>query len=837
VQRTVRVLLALVLMPAVLVAQQIAPPSSGGFTALERALDRLDQNKRVLMIAAHPDDEDTELLALLSRGMGVDAAYLSLSRGEGGQNLIGPELGEQLGLIRTGELLAARSLDGAHQYFSRAFDFGYSKTLDESLRFWPRDTMVADVARIIRRFRPQVIVSVFTGTPRDGHGQHQVSGVVARAAFELLRDSAWGPVKFYESARFQGTPTLTLPDTTLDPLAGKSYLQIAMAGRSLHRSQEMGQLQRLGPSAVRLALVETARGADAAPNGGLFAGVDTSLGPGLARYQALIDSARAIADPHRMGAVVPLLTAALEELRRHAPPAFLRNKEPLLEEAIATAANVVVDAVADDGRVVPGQAVQVGATVWNAGDAAVRTRGIVIEAPAGWDVAPLGTADAPDGGPSFFASGRVPVARFSVHVPPDAELTQPYFLTRPRIGALYDWSGVADSLRGEPLDPPLLEARFDLEVLGVPVTLRREVAYRFDDPAFGEQRKPVIVVPRVGVALSPGELVWPAAAGGQTRRLSVELVHGSRDTTTGFVRLDVPAGWPAVAPQPFTLAGQETRQSFTFDVRAPAQLAPGRYVIRAVAQAGEAGAPAESRASVVIDYPHIRPMSWVADAVTQVTVAPLTLPPVRLVGYVRGAADRVPEALEAVGLPIKVLSPQDLERGDLSAYDVIVIGSRAYETDPALVANNGRLLDYVRAGGRVVVQYQQYPFIQGGFAPYPLSIARPHDRVTDEHAPVTLLDPSDPAFRAPNAIGPADWDDWVQERGLYFAHDWDSAYRPLLEMGDAGERLRGGLLVARYGRGLYTYTGLAFFRQLPAGVPGAYRLFMNLLAMTPDAVP
>jgi len=812
-------------------AQPIAPAGTGGVGALERILDRLTGNGRVLVIGAHPDDEDTELLAYLSRGAGVDAAYLSLSRGEGGQNLIGPELGDALGLIRTGELLAARSVDGAHQFFSRGFDFGFSKTLDETLRIWPRDSLLADVVRVVRRFRPQVIVSIFSGTPRDGHGQHQESGVLAREAFELLRDSLWGPKTFYRAARFDTAgATITLASGALDPVSGKSYHQLAMAGRSLHRSQEMGQIQGLGASVTRLALVETTGTGDQTPRrqGDLFAGIDTTLGPGLARYVALVDSARALLTPRDPSRILPHLAGALDELRRNAPADVRAAKEPLLSEAIANAAGVVVDAYAGAGLLVSGDSVPVTAAVWGAGEVPVRVERVALAAPHGWTAEELSAPAAGDGTPAFFGvqQGSVATRRFTLTVAPEASLSEPYFLARPLIGALYDWSGAPADLRGEPLDPPLVTARFDLTIAGAAVTLEREVAWRRNEPASGEVRKPLFVVPAVGVAVSPDLLVWPLASR-DARTVTVDLTAAAPGLTSGTVRIEVPAGWPEVTPRPFTLEGRGTRRSFTFLVRAPRILVAGSYLIRAVA---EVGPRRFDRASVVVDYPHIRPVAYVREALARVEATPLVLPRLAHVGYVRGAADVVPEALRAIGLPVTVLGPDDLARGDLARYDVIVVGSRAYETDPALVANNGRLLDYARAGGRVVIQYQQYPFVTGHFAPFPLTIARPHDRVTDESAPVRVLVPDDPLFRAPNAIGDADWQGWVQERGLYFAHDWDPAYTPLLETGDAGERLRGGLLVAPLGRGLYVYTGLSFFRQLPAGVPGAYRLFVNLLA-------
>jgi hypothetical protein len=423
----------------------------------------------------------------------------------------------------------------------------------------------------------------------------------------------------------------------------------------------------------------------------------------------------------------------------------------------------------------------------------------------------------------------------SATVRPDAGATAPYFRLPGGDTAIYDWSGAAPAVRGEPFGPPELSARFVLDGAAV---LEREVSLRINDQARGEVRRPLAVVPSVDVALDPETLVWPSADR-SPRRFTVTLTHGARDTTEGSVTLELPTGWPAVRPQRFTLAQEGERETYAFEVRPPAAPIQGTVPLRAVAT--DAGGHRYTVGLVTVDYPHIRPRSLVRPATATVRMAPLRLPPLARLGYVRGAADRAPEALAEVGLPVTVLDAAALERGDLSRFDAIVVGPRAYETDSALVEANGRLLAYVRRGGLVIVQYQQRPYFDGGFAPYPMTLGGPsltpggspvaHDRVTDETAPVRLLLPADPAFRVPNRITSADWLGWVQERGLYFARSWDAAYHPLLETHDPGEApLEGGLLVARVGQGHYVYTGLSFFRQLPAGVPGAFRLFANLLA-------
>ena len=801
---------------------QLAPAGTGGIAALANTIRQLGSNKRVLMIGAHPDDEDTQLLVLLSRGMGAQAAYLSLTRGEGGQNLIGPELGPELGIIRTEELLAARELDGAQQFFTRAYDFGYSKTAEETFRFWPRDSILKDVVDVIRRFKPQIIIAVFSGTPADGHGHHQVSAILARQAFDLLRDSAGGPQKFYRSTR--GDPsatTLTFPVGTLDPIVGQSYFQIAMQSRSRHRSQDMGALQRPGPATSGVALLATKTGTQAETS--MFAGVDTAIH--VAGFAALIDSARGALTPWRPAGSLPYLLRA-SHLLGNADTLQRR----LLDRAIAIAAGVTIDGTSDDGIVIPGERLQIEVNVWNAGDSVVRVDSVSVAAPSGW------TLERVDFGAPTVGTGTVQTRRFALTVGGDAERTQPYFLRRPLTsrGGLYDWSAAPPDVRGLPFEPPPVTARVRLIIGGEPVTLTREVVYRYRDQAIGEIRRPIVVTRDVDIAIEPDELLWPIDGGShEPRHFTLLVTNRARGPANPRVALTGPRGWPTISAESLAFTREDESKSVIVSVapRATDSLKPGSYSLRAGSGSLE-----------IIDYPHIRPSALTKPSVAQIRLAPIALPALSHVGYVRGAADRVPEALLGIGVPLELLGPDSLARGDLSHYDVIVIGSRAYETEPALVANNGRLLDYVRNGGLVVVQYQQYPFVDGGFAPYPLTIARPHDRVTDENAAVAELDPSHPVFHYPNQIGADDWRGWVQERGLYFAHTWDTTYVPVLEMHDPSPPnppgdLKGSLLIAPVGRGTYVYTGLSFFRQLPAGVPGAYRLFVNLLGLKRRNVP
>ncbi len=908
----------LVLFPLAVEAQ-LEPPTTGGYAALDLALRKLGHHKRVLMIGAHPDDEDTELLTVLVRGAGAETAYLSLTRGEGGQNLIGSELGESLGLLRTEELLAARRLDGARQFFTRAYDFGFSKGLDDTWAHWPRDSILKDVVRVVRRFQPQVVVSVFSGTVRDGHGQHQAAGWAAQEAFRLAADSTvfpellaneglppFVPLKLYRSTRFDSAATtLVLEGGQLDPAVGQSFHQIAMRGRSLHRSQDMGQLQRIGPSQARLHLVIDRTGAGATD---LWDGLDTSLvaasgvatlaagprgqaGSALERYQARVDSARALVGASLRAPLRAVLARAADDLQaaRRALATGQRSARldpgltgtPIEEEwrrlgsARFRSEDLILDGISEDARVTPGQQVRVAASLWNAGDSSTTVHLCARTTRVAWGLRadsspPIQLSRSPPQGACLgfdgtrgtwvplagkrdpLPSGRLATARLEAGILESEDYSSPYFLRLPRAGDLYQWDPDDRLSWGLPFEEPLLVLAGELESGGRET---REVSFRGNDQATGEFRRPVVVVPRVDVRLDPELEIWPRTRQGSLT-FTVTLTHGGRDTTAGRVALKLPDGWTEPAPQAYRLTREDEQVAVRFAIRPPAGARAGLYEVAALVT--DARGRVHDVGLRKVEYPHIRPRTWARRATASIRIADLALPRLRRVAYLRGAADRVPEALQAIGLPLDLLRGDDLGR-DLTRYDVIVVGPRAFETDPGLSVANERLLAYARAGGTVIVQYQQYGYFLGGFAPYQLTVGSRapgqandaatvarrdtnrtastalyggHDRVTDETAPVTFLRRAHIVALHPNRLGPADWEDWVQERGLYFARTWDPAWQALLEMHDPGDPpLRGGLLVARLGRGHYVYTGLSFFRQLPAGVTGAWRLFLNLLAL------
>ena len=837
-------------------------------------LRELDGVKRVLMIGAHPDDEDTALLTALARGMGAETAYLSLSRGEGGQNLLGPEMEEGLGLVRTGELQAARALDGGAQYFTRAFDFGYSKSAAETFRFWPREELLRDVTWVVRSFRPHVLVSVFSGTELDGHGHHQVAGIIARDAFAAAGDPArfpdqmregatpWAPLKLYRLARRDPSEGTTVVETgTFDPLLGLSHFQVAMESRSQHRSQDMGAAQPLGPRRSTLALLESR--VEAAASDGIFAGVDTTLlglawdlpapdgrevREALGAYREALALARRGMTLESPWEVLPHLGRGLNSLRvvrerlkgpgYPGPPTpdaveLLRVVDariPRLQEALLRSAGVVTDVRAEGDLLVPGEPVDVTVEVWNGGPLNLSHVHVELDLPVGWHVHGGEGAEPPGG--QELAPGDLTRWVIRVEVPPGADLSRPYFLDQPRDGAMYRWPVVEDAgVRGKPGNRDLLHARLSMEVEGTAsLSVVRTGRYRGVDKATGEYSAPLLVVPALSVYLEPSSLAWPLGMT-ESRELRVRVRNHAGEGRSGTVRLESPPGWD-VSPRDHVLALAESgaEASFSFTVTPPEGLREGTYSFRAHVRTPDGMEYREGMS--LVDYPHIPRSALFLPAAAMVSVFPVELEEGLRVGYVMGSGDAGPEALRQMGASVELLGADAVRAGAYEDFQAVVLGIRAYETRPDLVAANERLLEYARSGGTVIVQYNKYEYPAGGFAPYPLAMARPHDRVTDRSAPVRLLRPDHVLFRHPNPIGPADFDGWVQERGLYFLRSWDRRFTPLLEMADPGEPGQsGGLVVAKVGDGAYVYTGLAFFRQLPKGVPGAHRLFANLVSL------
>jgi LmbE family N-acetylglucosaminyl deacetylase len=832
-----------------------------GAAALGLALRRLGTAKRVLMIAAHPDDESTQILSTLALGQGAEVAYLSLTRGEGGQNGIGPELQDGLGLLRSEELLAARRLDGARQYFTRAYDYGYSKNVEEALGRWSREELLADVVAVIREFRPDVIISIFSGTPADGHGQHHAAGQMARAGFAAAGDPGQfsdqqlrglpphAAAKLYQALwRGDAEAPESLATGELDPLLGRSHYQVAMASRSRHRSQDMGRPEEPGPQRNLLRLIDSRPGHT---DTRLFAGVDTLLShrantrgaanavAPLRRYEALVSSARASYNTLHPDRLVPGLVRAIEEIDRARGLLTTSGSAQLLAEldeerlrvgdALTLAAGIRLDGFSDRETVVPGSTFEVTLRLWNGGDRPVRLHDLEPRAGPGWSVEPI------DPPVASLAGGTLATRRFRVSAPASLPPSEPYFLREERDGELYRWPEDARGAWGASFEPSLMRGSAQIEIDGARIIKDQEVTYRGVDLRSGEYRRPLRAVPAVSLLMEPELTVMTAGdTAPATRRITVRVMSEATEPISGTLRISAPSGWrvePADVPISWSAGGGERAVDVT--VTPPRGVGAGDFVVSA---SFSSGGVVFDRGYTLIDYPHISPRPLYRPARTAVHVIDVRLPPGLRVGYVAGAGEGTPAVLEQLGVSVRMLGADELATADLGGFDAIVTGIRAYEVRPDLVAHNQRLLDYARNGGTVVVQYNKYEYLEPGIAPFPVQMARPHDRITDASAPVTLLEPQHPALSWPNRITASDFEGWVQERGLYHLRSWDDRFTPLLAMADPGEEPQhGSLLVAGYGEGIYVYTGLAFFRQLPAGVHGAYRLFANLISLGTDA--
>lgn len=846
-------IVVIVLSLAIVLSAQVRPVNDRGAMGLEQLLHKLNTTASVMMTGAHPDDEDSGLLAYLSRRDHARAVYFSVTRGDGGQNIAGPELFESLGVIRTEELLQARRLDGAGQLFGRAFDYGFSKTLAEAKGKWDEKIVVCDMVRAIRNFKPNVVISQFSGTPADGHGQHQYAGYITPLAIKAASDNnqcvgagtPWKVSKFYTRLGFNSTatPGLRLNTGEYDAVNGRTYFEIAMEGRSQHKSQAEGRLELNGEQFSGLNLVESSA-KKVEKETSVFDGLETNLsavqrvtGASGDKMQERLDELQQIfanllkdyqaRSPEKL---LPLLTKALKlaseiewSTRDREAKHLMQVKQRELREAIRMAAGVRIDALSYQETVVAGESFTVATRVFCPPAANLTVTDISLKTPANWQVT---KAEEPkENLPGAFRKEvGTSSGFFSVSVPAGFKSTQPYWLEQPRDGDLFQWPDTDD--RTLPFTPQPVTAEVKMTVEGQEVAFAAPVQYRYADETRGEIRRDINVVPALTLTLDQKLLIVSQSTKQHTRRVVLNVENHSTAAVSGTASLTFarPLGITVSSANPaVSFAKKGEKAAVIFDIIIPANFRAGRYQLSASVTAGSASAGSEMN---FISYPHIQTHRYYTKAELSVNVLDLKTAPVK-VGYIMGSGDQVPEAIRQMGLDVTMLDAAAVGSGDLSKYDVIIAGVRAYEVRDELVAHNQKLMKFIEDGGTFIVQYQRVGFTRQKLTPFPAEIG---PRVTDEIAPVTILQPEHPMFNFPNEITADDFKGWVQERNLYSFGTFDAKFTPLLESHDEGEaENKGGLVVADIGKGKYVYCSYSFFRQLPSGVGGAYRLFANML--------
>jgi LmbE family N-acetylglucosaminyl deacetylase len=872
-------------------------PQDSGTAGLKEMLLRLQTTARLLQTTAHPDDEDGGMLTLESRGKGVTVTLLTLNRGEGGQNKVGSNLFDVLGVMRTLELTAADRYYGVQQRFTRVADFGFSKSAEETFQKWHgHDVALGDMVRVIRTFRPDVLVSRFSGTSRDGHGHHQAAGILTQEAFRVAADPnrfpeqikegllPWQAKKLYigNICRFfaQTCPdkdyTIKLNTGEVDPALGMSYIQFAVEGLRHQLSQGAGGWSApAGPRYTFYRLVDSVLPSTTDKDGheqSFFDGIDTSL-PGLAARlgaeqkkvpflrPALIEiadhikDAAAVSDKEPSDAAWPLFAAQtkldqvidrlqksnLSSLMKADLLQVLQEKQQLMQKALDLAMNVSLEATvlppagssglpheADALTVIsPGQKFAVRVTLHNGSKYVLRVGTISLD----------GVSDSPtnlEKAAGLIQPGQDHVTLFMPKVPPEFPYTRPYWhRDNPEEDAINTVDEPQYATLPFPPTPFHASASYEIAEDGHAADqtagseIHAPVIVPFLDDEGKEEKRTLAVAPEFSVMLEPGEQVIPTEDGSETN-VKVGVSCNLTGAPKGKLYLEAPAGWRVEPPElPVNLTRRGESQDYHFKVF-PASLKQGRAQIRAML---EAGGKKYSEGYSVVTHEGIRAFYYYQPALQRVSILDVKVPKDLKLGYVMGAGDDIPTVLEQLGMNVTMIPSEQLATETLSQFGTVILGIRAYDTQKDVAANNKRLLDFVSNGGTLVVQYNAGTgdFNSGHFTPYPAQLSR--ERVSVEEAPVEILAPQDSLLRYPNQITERDFDGWVQERGLYFMDQWNDHYTPLLASHDPEEQpLKGGLLSAKYGKGTYIYTGYAFFRQLPAGVPGAIRLFVNLLS-------
>ena len=828
-----RLFFILFLAPFLLPAQKPVRP---GAADLHQAIKKLNVLGSVLYVAAHPDDENQRLISYCANEKLYDVTYLSLTRGDGGQNLIGPEIRELLGVLRTEELLMARSIDGGKQRFSRANDFGFSKNPEETLRIWDKDAVLSDVVWAFRETQPDVVINRFSHTvTKNNHGHHSSSAMLSVEAFDLAGKPdaypeqlkftrPWQPARifFNTSWWFYGSrEAFDKADKTnlypLDlgvylPLKGKSNTEIAAEARSMHRCQGFGSMGTRGESVDWFDFIKGDRPTGQDP----FSGINTTWtrvagGEKIGQLLSKIDREYRSDNP---SASVPDLLAAMQMIKALPDGHWKQVKLADIKEVIRGCLGLYLEATAAEPTATPGENIKIHLEAINRAPASAGnvTLGSVSIQPGMYDTVYAFT----------LLSNKDFTADRTVKIPANAPFTSPYWLLNPPSTGMYNVD--KQQLRGLPETPRFATVHWSVTVNGVPLEYDTDVAYKTEESAVGEVWRPFEVLPPVFVEFTETSYL----ATGKTVPVTVRVKAG-RDSVRCKLQLSCPDNWvneqnarklPEIA-----LARKGEEIEYTFDLTPPAGSAGTTLTASA-----EVDGKAYSYRLVTVKYDHIPQQNVLLPATASAARLDLKVS-AQNVGYIMGAGDEVPAALRQMGCTVTLLKDNNLEADLLKKFDAIVIGVRAYNTKENLRFYQQKLLEYVQNGGTLVVQYNtSNELVLDQIAPYPMKLSR--TRVTDENAEIRFRLPDHAVLNTPNKLTARDFDGWVQERGLYFPGEWDAAFEAPLSGNDPGEPpADGSLLVARYGKGYYVYTGLSFFRELPAGVPGAYRLFANLISL------
>lgn len=818
-----RIICAALLLPVLLHAQAPRQPHAA---EIKLKLEKLNFLGSVLYVAAHPDDENTRVITYFSKGKLATTAYLSMTRGDGGQNLIGSEIEELLGLIRTQELLAARRLDGGTQFFTRANDFGFSKSADETFKIWGKDEILSDVIRVYRQYQPDVIFTRFPPDERAGHGHHTASAMLAIEAFDaaskkeifpdqLISSSPWQPSRlFINTGRFfnntinESTPGVTTINVGgYSALLGESYSEIAATSRSQHKSQGFGSRKVRGDQQEFFEFVK-----GEAPGKDVFDGVNTSWTrlKGGEKVKPLVDRAIQEFNPERPAASIPLLFQIRKEINALEASVWKNRKLVEVNQLIEDCAGLYIEATANNFWVAPGEQVITTIEMLNRSEATV-------------EIISLRSTDLGlDSVMNVGLKNNVPVViRSRKNMNSSKDYSDPYWLREKHSTGLF--SVKDQKLIGKPENDPSTQITFSARINGEVFEIVKPIVFRSTDPVKGEVYRPFEVVPRVFVNISNGVWLFNDES---PKNVEVILKSATDTRQIGKLKLELPDGWrsePAFLDFELSKRGEELAKSF--------KVFPSKSEFNGTLKAvAEINSIAYSNSLKTISYDHIPTQTLLPAAEARIIRLNIKKEG-GVIGYINGAGDEVPTALRHMGYEVWEMKNEEVTPENLKRVDAVVLGIRALNTNERVQFMMSDLMEYVSQGGTMVVQYNtSNGLLTDKFSPYPLTLSR--DRTTEENAEVRILKPDHPLLSTPNKIGAADFDGWIQERGLYFPNKWDPNFEALLSMNDAAEKPQdGSLLVAKYGNGYYVYTGLSFFRELPAGVPGAFKLFANMVSL------